>query len=178
MIDGVLRIAQIARCSGITMLSVFIRKLHVFEDLSNRSQWRDGVVRIAMSPFLFDGGGSPKEGFGICFQIGVQLYNLLFGILIPFSSFSSGPASVIYREILIWRLGPSNHKVFTDMFFGRDHILGKAFGKVKLINFGSEFKKLFLSIICSNFIVCFGLFNIMFYTHVSTPGGGALSFCI
>jgi len=64
------------------------------------------------------------------------------------------------------------------MFFGRDHILGKAFGKVKSIYLRSEFKKLFLSIMRSNFIVCLRLFNIMFYAHVSTPKGGALSFCI
>jgi hypothetical protein len=160
------------------MPSVFIRKPQFLEDLSDRSQWGDGVVGIAMSPFLLDGRGSPKEGFGVCFQTGMQFYNPLLGLLIPSSSLSFGPASTVYRKVLIGRLGPSNHKVFTEMFFGRDHIFGKAFGKVKSIDFGSKFKKLFLSIMRSNFISCLRLFNVMFYTYASTPKDGALSFCI
>lgn len=178
VIDRVLWIAQITRRSFVAMPSVFIRKPQFLEDLSNCSQRRDGVVGIANSPFLFDGRGSPKEGFGICLQAGMQLYNPLFGLLIPSSALSLVPASTIHREVLIRRLSPLNHKVFTEMFFGRNHILGKAFGKVKSIDLGSEFKKLFLYIMRSIFIACLRLFNVMFYTLVSTPEGGALSFCI
>ena len=101
LIDGVLRIAQVAGSSLANLAGGRLRQPQVLEDLTNGSQRRWRLCRIAAEPFLSNRRRTPVKGLWTTFELFVQTSDAAFSVLGPSATATFWPSTVIYGDILV-----------------------------------------------------------------------------